>query len=201
MTFFENSSSSTWAKAMTHPIQPELNIQIFPATLANLEAVAQLLTESFHPRAGWYSGLQPWLARGIYQDLRHRLQHWPSPYTCLLAYAENPPTPAGSAPFLVGTIELSGPTLRFQNQPYYYVSNLAVQSQYRRLGIGTQLIQACERQAQITQAAGLYLHVLKPNETARRFYQKQGFVPPVASELQRMQAFFPSRRLTLLKTF
>lgn len=199
MTLFASSPSSPWVQAATCPIQPQPAIRIVSATVADLEGVALLLTESFHPVQRWNAWLRPWLARGIGQDLRHRLQYFSDPYTCLLAYQEISGVMGKRQSVLVGTIELSGPVLRFQDQPYCYVSNLAVRANYRRQGIGRQLLHACGRQAQTVHAAGLYLHVLKGNETARLFYQAQGFETPLLSGLQGLRRRLPSRRILLAK--
>ena len=56
-----------------------------------------------------------------------------------------------------------------------YISNLAVEHEYRERGIGTDMLNFCTRMATRTGKNWLELSVLKTNVTARRLYRKAGF--------------------------
>ena len=56
-----------------------------------------------------------------------------------------------------------------------YISNLAVEPEYREHGIGTDMLNFCARMATRTGKNWLELSVLKTNVTARRLYGKAGF--------------------------
>jgi ribosomal protein S18 acetylase RimI-like enzyme len=61
-------------------------------------------------------------------------------------------------------------------QPVYpYLASLTVASDYRRLGIARQLIEACEQQVYRWKRDDLYLHVLADNAAARRLYLQLGY--------------------------
>jgi ribosomal protein S18 acetylase RimI-like enzyme len=169
-------------------------VEIEPATLSDLDAVVQLLTDSFHQFQSWNAWLSPLLVRGIHSDLQHRFSTTPTPYTCLLAYVRSE-----SARTLVGTIEISRPTLYFQGQPYLYLSNLAVSIDYRRRGIGKQLLMTCESMAHDMDYEGLYLHVLKQNQAAQRLYASLGFMARSQFTWQGLNLTLPSRRQLLAK--
>ncbi len=72
---------------------------------------------------------------------------------------------------IVGTIYLQDsdiiPTL----------NRLAVSSPHRRRSIGTQLVQAAERQAQIHGNKFLEVYVDQVNEDAQKFWEAQGYQP------------------------
>jgi len=144
--------------------------KIRQASLADLPALAELLTNSFHPPGSWLGWLSPVLQMGIYQDLRSRVLAKSSHYGCLVAETARADT--------VGTVEVA---LRstFPWQPrmfqYPYLSNLAVEPHYRQQGIGQQLLLACERLVQEWGFHDLYLHVLENNLPARRLYTKMGY--------------------------
>jgi len=56
-----------------------------------------------------------------------------------------------------------------------YISNLAVEPEYREHGIAMAILNFCARMATRTGKSWLELSVLKTNVTARRLYQKAGF--------------------------
>jgi ribosomal protein S18 acetylase RimI-like enzyme len=57
-----------------------------------------------------------------------------------------------------------------------YVSSLAVEPEYRRYGIATYILMHCAELASGLGKKWLELTVLKRNSTARRLYEKSGFV-------------------------
>lgn len=156
--------------------QPErVQTRIRQANLADLPALAVLLTDSFHSPGRWLRWLSPVLQAGLYQDLRNRVLSSNPHYACLVAEIN---WRLGSVTVLGGTVEVA---LRstFPWQPrtcrYPYLSNLAVERRHRRSGIGQQLLLASERTVQSWGFSELYLHVLENNLPARRLYTKAGY--------------------------
>jgi len=156
----------------------------------DLPDLTEVLAHSFHSQDGLVGWLYPLFKMGIYEDLRSRLSAKTPHYACLVAVkrlnsldckrslyiqAEAFPLAVGR---IAGTVEVG---LRGQlpwqktNQQYFYISNLAVQKNYRRQGIAFQLLQACEQMAFDWGHRELYLHVLENNHAARQLYQKAGY--------------------------
>ncbi|KAL4439267.1 hypothetical protein ABPG77_004169 [Micractinium sp. CCAP 211/92] len=75
-----------------------------------------------------------------------------------------------------------------------YVSNIAVLPQHRRQGVGTLLLQTCERQARLWRQDSLWLHVELKNDDALRLYQRLGY-----TEVGRDPMFTPNRRCLMRK--
>ncbi len=158
-------------------------LQIRPATLADLTALADVLADSFHTREGIWGWVYPILRLGIYEDLRTRLLMGSDQYLCLVAVASSPEvsTPGYGHPkeYVLGTVEM-GLRSRYAWQlslasRYPYLSNLAVHPQYRQQGIAQELLRICEQTAQCWGFSNVYLHVLENNPPARHLYYKMGY--------------------------
>jgi ribosomal protein S18 acetylase RimI-like enzyme len=134
---------------------------------------------------------RPFLQLSIYEDLRNRIRSKGQNYLCLVAFLvrDTQPTQGLSAigeQNLVGTVEIS---VRSRNGTdvisfhswqldsfeYVYLCNLAVDENYRRLGVAQKLLYSCERQVLEWGFCDLYLHVLENNYTARRLYYRAGY--------------------------
>jgi ribosomal protein S18 acetylase RimI-like enzyme len=152
----------------------ECQFQVRAATPADLNGVAQIITESFHSQKGIWGWAFPLLRLGIYEDLKHRLASPAPHHICLVAVD----TSTGGGNNLVGTVELG---VRFSNswtqagRSFPYLSNLAVRPQYRRHGVASELLKACEKFSQEWGFQDLYLHVLDNNYQARQLYFKLGY--------------------------
>lgn len=162
---------------------------------ADLTILAEVLASSFHSQKGWMRWLYPILKAGIYEDLRSRLHTRGPHYACLVAVKPtlggqatselvaraNPMglgLLAGRADSIVGTVEMNlktPPLLQPWNTKYLYLSNLAVNADYRRRGVARQLLQTCERIALDWGFHDIYLHVLEDNQPARRLYWRAGY--------------------------
>lgn len=143
----------------------------------DLDRLAEVLTDSFHPRQGTNRWTYPLLKFGIYEDIKARLRAHASRYACLVAVVPVV-THNGEDSEIAGTVEL---TLRstswyFGAPQYPYISNLAVSTEYRRRGIAKQLLYQCEATAAKWGFRKLYLHVLDNNQQARNLYQSSGYV-------------------------
>ncbi|HEY9673892.1 MAG TPA: GNAT family N-acetyltransferase [Waterburya sp.] len=147
------------------------------AQVRDLSALADILTDSFHPPTGFMRWAYPMLRLGIYEDLRNRLRSNSPHYVCLVAVA-NVSTATNSWEALAGTVEIalrSPPSWQPRASQYPYISNLAVRKSCRRQGVARQLLLACERTSQEWGFPDLYLHVLENNHQARQLYLKAGY--------------------------
>ncbi len=180
------------------PASPEASIEenhflIRSVRQPDLSALSEVLASSFHSQEGWMTWIYPLLKTGIYEDLRSRLHTRGPHYACLVAVKSTPKsmtTPELVSRFaplnllgestegLVGTVEMSLKNphiLQPWSSKYLYLSNLAVQSEYRRQGVASQLLRTCERIALDWGFRNLYLHVLENNHRAKRLYWKAGY--------------------------
>jgi ribosomal protein S18 acetylase RimI-like enzyme len=82
-----------------------------------------------------------------------------------------------------------------------YVSNMAVHSRYRRLGIGSALLARCERTARMLGHTSLWLHVDSDNKQAADFYRDKGYVefPLKKIFLDRIKDKYVAHRCLLYK--
>ncbi|MFN4279232.1 GNAT family N-acetyltransferase [Thermosynechococcus sp.] len=142
-------------------------IEIRAAEITDLPSVAQLVALSFHPGGGWQALWRSFVRWGIEQDLRDRWQQERPHYCCWLAVM-----PMEPSSLCVGSVEVQLREIKGQPQPY--LSNLAVHPDYRRRGIGRQLLHTVEASLFPTYSH-LYLHVLTQNQAAQRLYARCGF--------------------------
>ena len=150
--------------------------QIRQCTPADLAGVAEIIAESFHSRHGIWGWAFPLLRLGIYEDLRHRLTACAPHHACLVAVN----TSDRANLDLVATVELSVRlgdcwTYTGTRKSFAYLSNLAVNPQYRRQGAARALLTSCEKVAREWGFKDLYLHVLENNHQARQLYFKLGY--------------------------
>ncbi|MFZ9737557.1 MAG: GNAT family N-acetyltransferase [Prochlorotrichaceae cyanobacterium] len=159
-----------------HWCSPLGTFQVRRATIGDLPALTQILSQAFHSdrtRQQWFYPLLHW---GMKTDLKQRLTIGVPQHICLVAETEGR---------IHGTVELgTRPLIPWQplapetprSSPHYlYLSNLAVLEYSRRQGIATHLIQACEMITQTWGFTGLYLHVLKNNQRACNLYCRAGY--------------------------
>lgn len=146
------------------------------AQIRDLNILAEILTDSFHPPTGFMRWAAPMLRLGIYEDLRNRLRSNTPHFACFVAVA-SVPTATGYREELVGTVELALRASSWQPgaSQYSYISNLAVSQSCRRQGVARQLLLACERTSLQWGYSDLYLHVLENNHQARQLYLKAGY--------------------------
>jgi ribosomal protein S18 acetylase RimI-like enzyme len=157
---------------------PKLGIRC--VDLGDVDAIAQIITRSFEFDRGITGFFAPLFKYGIGEDLRHRIdantescQQGNSPHhACLVAVY-----PIDGTSTVVGTVEISlrkkiEKSLRTE---YLYISNLAVQQDFRRQGVGLELLQQCESVAQSWGYVDLYLHVMLDNDGGRNLYAKAGY--------------------------
>lgn len=191
----------------------------------DLKSISEILTNSFHSLEGIMSYVYPFLQLSIYEDLRHRIRSKGEHYLCIVAMlvkdsksTENLSTIGGQD--LVGTVEISvrsrhrnvvlslqqnGPLSfnpwQLDDVEYAYLSNLAVDADYRRLGVARQLLNFCENRVLEWGFCDLYLHVLENNYSARRLYHKAGYRLEEVEWTFGSLLFGQPRKLLLRKSF
>lgn len=155
----------------------------------DLGNLADVLAGSFHTQHGLLGLMYPVLRMGVYEDLRNRLRTQVPHYACIVAIKRSPlaesfvrvnssPAVSAIADTVVGTVEIglrAQPPWYSRSQQYLYLSNLAVEKDYRRQGVALQLLRACDRLALSWGYRDLYLHVLENNQPARQLYVKAGY--------------------------
>ncbi|NEP80364.1 MAG: GNAT family N-acetyltransferase [Okeania sp. SIO3B3] len=185
----------------------------------DINSITEILTNSFYSYQGIMGYARPFLRLGIYEDLRNRIRSKSEHYLCLVAMVvKNTESTKGVSTTrereqdLIGTVEIdvrsrSGMDVlllnswQLDNFEYAYLSNLAVDANYRKLGVAQQLLSYCEQKVLGWGFCELYLHVLENNYTARRLYDKAGY------QLQEVEWTFGSllfgqpRKLLLRKSF
>ncbi|MGD1713261.1 GNAT family N-acetyltransferase [Dapis sp. BLCC M172] len=191
----------------------------------DIKSISEVLTNSFHSREGMMSYVYPFLRLSIYEDLRNRIRSKGEHYLCIVAMVlkdtKSTEDLSGiEGQDLVGTVEISVRSLQrnvvlslqqngllslnpwqLDDFEYVYLSNLAVDADYRGLGIAQQLLNFCEHRVLEWGFCDLYLHVLENNHSARRLYDKAGY------RLQEVEWTFGSllfgqpRKLLLRKSF
>jgi ribosomal protein S18 acetylase RimI-like enzyme len=148
-------------------------IAIRTAQQKDLTELVEVLSNSFHSRTGMMRWFFPILRMGMYEDLRQRLRSASTDYICLVATVSS----ANSYVDIAGTVEValrSNYPLQIRNV-YPYLSNLAVQPDYRRQGVAQKLLNACEEIVLSQGLQDLYLHVLEDNYPAKQLYLKAGY--------------------------
>ena len=169
--FFHPSSQESVTSGAT---DASCQFQIRAAIPADLTGVSQIIAQSFYSPHGMWGWALPLLRLGIYEDLRHRITSSSPHHICLVA-VDNTTDVTDN---LMGTVEL---TVRFSDswtqvgRTFPYLSNLAIAPKYRRQGVASGLLQACEKVALSWGFQHLYLHVLDNNHQARQLYFKQGY--------------------------
>ena len=155
-------------------VNRDLKLTIQPAVIEETKEVSAILAQSFYDFPEFVSWIYPFLRFTINEDLRYRLRSSSPHYRCLVARA----IPPGSqdCTLVVGTIEVALRSSLWSNNPQHpYISNLAVAKNYRRLGVGSQLLAACEQLALDWGYTETRLHVLDRNESAKQLYCKNGY--------------------------
>lgn len=174
-----------WIATKTHIAQQIAfdvhQIEVRPVKEEEIYRVAEIITHSFQFDRGWRRWFTPIFKLGIAEDLRHRLrlaattaanQSKPQPQVCSIALYNDRGTMR-----VVGTVEVGIRIGTDRPQPYRYVyiSNLAVSEDFRRRGIARELLQDCERLAQIWGHTQLFLHVMADNDRGLDLYRKLGY--------------------------
>jgi ribosomal protein S18 acetylase RimI-like enzyme len=156
-----------------HPTNAISTLQVRQLQHADITEAAGVISDSFQIGAAFGGWLQPLFKMGICEDFRSRLHlSEPERAVCFVAAVDVP------AKVVVGVIEISARSMLYNPAPakrYAYISNLAVDSDHRRLGIGAKLIRQCESIAKEWGFTDIYLHVMASNQDGQQLYLKLGF--------------------------
>ena len=168
-------------------VNNNLRLTIHQASTEDTRTVSSILAKSFYDFPEFIGWVYPLLQFTINEDLRYRLRSRSPVYICLVAKLANPDwrktrlesdyNSSESESIIVGTAEITLRSTSFwSNEPQYpYISNLAVDRNYRRLGIGSQLLAKCEAIALDWGYTETRLHVLDKNDSAKQLYYHNGY--------------------------
>ncbi|CAM9304796.1 unnamed protein product, partial [Hapterophycus canaliculatus] len=144
-------------------------IKIKPAKFHNLRAVSRLLVAEFYGATLWYPA-QCLTELNRLQTNFHAYGDDASRHLMLLATSLED----GS---LVGFVDIDGREKRpGQTGVRPYLSDLAVANRCQRMGIGTELVKACEEACIGWGYDHMYLKVRVGNVAARKLYENLGYV-------------------------
>ena len=157
--------------------KPETTIHL--ATIEDTKEISEVLAKSFYKFQGVTSLVYPLLQFTIREDLRYRLRSHSPLYCCLVAKLRPQQNFAleSSKDTVVATAEIALRSNSFwsSDRAFPYISNLAVAQDYRRLGIGSQLLSKCEQIALDWGYRETRLHVLDSNNCAKQLYCNYGY--------------------------
>jgi ribosomal protein S18 acetylase RimI-like enzyme len=182
------------------------HVLVRSASVQDAPILADILTMGFYSNSGLWGLIYPLVRLGIYEDLRQRLRGNTPHYVCLAATIRTHYRRAGVGKWgpeqIAGTVEMSKRVpspWEGTKLPYLYISNLAVKPGFRRCGVASQLLLACDRVAWRWGFTDIYLHVLEENQSARSLYKKIGYQVAGMDLSPRFWCFSPPRRLLLRK--
>jgi ribosomal protein S18 acetylase RimI-like enzyme len=168
--------------SLNNDVERNLKLTIHPAIIEDTKEISAILAQSFYSFPEFAHWIYPFLRFTINEDLRYRFRLTSPHYRCLVAKIipssnDNQNTiESDSGSIIVGTIEVTLRSVLWPTSPQYpYISNLAVAQDYRRLGIGSQLLTACEQAALDWGYRETRLHVLDCNESAKQLYCQNGY--------------------------
>jgi ribosomal protein S18 acetylase RimI-like enzyme len=148
-------------------------LKVRPLQPNDVARAAAVISDSFQIGMSLGGWLRPLFRIGIQEDLRHRLDvQAPDQAVCLVAAI------GSQARDVVGTIEISARLPMYNpslSRRYVYISNLAVDNNYRRLGIGRELVAQCAAIASTWGFTEIYLHVMADNLAGQHLYAQLGF--------------------------
>lgn len=170
-------------KSLDNDVNRDLKLTIHPATIEDTKEISTILAQSFYNFPEFVHWIYPFLRFTINEDLRYRLRSASPHYRCLVAKVLTSSKQNrdllgrdGADSAIIGTIEVTLRSSLWLNNPQHpYISNLAVADRYRRLGVGSQLLAACEQLALDWGYSETRLHVLDRNESAKQLYSRNGY--------------------------
>ena len=152
-------------------------------TLSNewIEAVADLLTESFADSMGYINAYKKFLRNQIGEYLSNHVLLLPKT-VILVGVLKTIGAGGEEHQSLVGTVEVSfdvstrSKHLTLNPPPDMpYLCNMAVEPEYRRRGFGAMLLEAAEAAVLSTGYKSMYLHVRHADPPAVQLYRKYGY--------------------------
>lgn len=165
-------------KPVGHNVSYESEITIHPATIEDTKEISEVLARSFYKFQGLTNFVYPLLQFTIREDLRYRLRSHSPLYCCLVAKLrpqQNFALDLENTVVATAEIALRSNSFWSSDRAFPYISNLAVARDYRRLGIGSQLLNKCEQIALDWGYRETRLHVLDSNYCAKQLYCNYGY--------------------------
>jgi ribosomal protein S18 acetylase RimI-like enzyme len=163
-------------KSLDSDVEGDLKLTIDPAVIEDTKEISTILAQSFYNFPDFVHWVYPLLRFTINEDLRYRLRSTSPHYRCLVAKITTSINQSLDESVIVGTIEIALRSALWSTVPQYpYISNLAVAQKYRRLGVGSQLLAACEQTALDWGYQETRLHVLDRNQSAKQLYCQNGY--------------------------
>lgn len=170
-------------KSLDNDVNHNLKLTINPGAIEDTKAISGILAQSFYNFPEFAHWIYPFLRFTINEDLRYRLRSSSPQYCCFVAKMfpgdncnQGVIPDSDSESVIVGTIEIALRSAFWSSSPQYpYISNLAVAQDYRRLGVGTKLLAACQQTALEWGYQETRLHVLDRNESAKQLYYQNGY--------------------------
>lgn len=167
-------------KSIDRNASNRLQLSIQMAVMEDTKAISSVLAKSFYEFPEFANWIYPLLQFTINEDLRYRLRSRSPNYSCLVVKLVEPSQSdrqPESNQTIVATAELTLRSVSFwSSEPQHpYISNLAVRHDYRRLGIGSQLLTKCEEIALDWGYTETRLHVLDRNESAKQLYCRNDY--------------------------
>ena len=163
-------------KPVDRDIGYKSEITIYPATIEDTKEISEVLARSFYEFQGLTGLVYPLLQFTIREDLRYRIRSHSPLYCCLVAKLPQQNSDSDSKDTVVATAEIALRSGSFWSSDRIpYISNLAVALDYRRLGIGSQLLSKCEQIALDWGYGETRLHVLDSNYSAKQLYCNYGY--------------------------
>jgi ribosomal protein S18 acetylase RimI-like enzyme len=163
-------------KSLDSDVEGDLKLTIDPAVIEDTKEISTILAQSFYNFPDFVHWVYPLLQFTINEDLRYRLRSTSPHYRCLVAKITSSINQSLDESVIVGTIEVALRSALWSTVPQYpYISNLAVAQKYRRLGVGSQLLAACEQAALDWGYQETRLHVLDRNQSAKQLYCQNGY--------------------------
>lgn len=152
------------------------SIVIRNAHSKDIQSLAMLLLHSFNHGLGEENNrwMQTLIRLSIQADLSYRLnrpfRHYEAPLQCLVAVQPSDEN------IIMGTVELSVQQQNlWSSSKYLYLSNLAVQPDFRRQGVAYELLKHCEMVGKKWGLLDMSLHVREDNTAARQLYERCGY--------------------------
>ena len=191
-------------KPVDNNVSYKSEITIHPASIEDTKKISEVLAKSFYKFQGLTNFVYPILQFTIREDLRYRLRSHSPLYCCLVAKLRSQQNLELESleNTVVATAEIALRSNSFwsSNRAFPYISNLAVAQDYRRLGIGSQLLNKCEQIALDWGYRETRLHVLDSNYSAKQLYCNYGYqISRVESNWENLW-FDSSPRLLLKKS-
>jgi ribosomal protein S18 acetylase RimI-like enzyme len=178
--------------------QKSSGILVRLAKLNEVNQIGDVLTQSFNNFNDLTLWIYPFIKLSVCEDLRNRLKKADPDHYCIVA-VNTFLSEKESNNEITGTVELSFRTEYSWKgkKKYAYISNLAVSKNYRRQGIGSQLLTKCEKIAKDNGFNEVYLHVLASNDSGKQLYLQNGYtIRQVETDLYSL--FVPSKRRLFL---